>query len=253
MEKLRMNPDEKNIIIEAVKSYLDKVDQYSDIRILGSDFKDLFTKDNVVKPTLIIPADVYTKMFMFVDLSNVEIGWHGLVKRDEENNIYTIYDILMFPQENTATHTTSEDEEYVEWMTDNILDPDFPINDLRLHGHSHVNMNVFSSATDDAFQKSMISKVEDGDYYIFMILNKKREICVFIYDFKQQVLFKNNDIDLIIPDYNGVDLLSECKTEYKKNCREPVTYYPGVKVTTKESYCKSNTVKKGKKHGSHKK
>lgn len=247
MEKLRMSKEEKALILEAIKNYLNKIDKYSDIKISGTDLKELFKKEDVQKPTLIIPADIYTKMFMYVDMSKVEIGWHGLVHRDKEKGIYTIYDILMFPQENTATHTTSEDQEYVEWMTNNILDPTFPIKDLRMHGHSHVNMNVFSSATDDAFQKNMISKVENGDYYIFLILNKHRDICALIYDFNQQILFKNNDIDLIIPDANGIDIVAECKSEFKKNCKEPKpSYYTGVK-----NYCKED--KKGKKNGLNKK
>lgn len=253
MEKLRMNNEEKSIILKAIENYLEKINKFSEINISGTELKKVFLDKNITKPTLAIPSDIYTKMFMYVDLSPVEIEWHGLVKRDKENQIYTIYDILMFPQENTSTHTDTDDEEYMKWLMGKMSESDFPMQDLRLHGHSHVNMNVFSSATDDTYQNDLIANIDDGDYYIFMILNKKREMFVLIYDFDQQILFSNKDIDIIIPDKNGVDILTECKAEYKKNCRVPTKsyYYP---AKTNPKYTNSlDDNKKGKKHGSYKK
>lgn len=200
MKKLRLTDDERNLFIEKIKEkmILNGKTSLDDLDI--TDIKKEMTAipKTVKKPRIIVNADAYIKMLELINQSPVECMWHGLVERDVENNVYTVYDILVFPQINSGTSTTTKDAEFAEWQTKLITDPDFPIQDLRLHGHSHVLMNVFSSAVDDQYQKDILTKVNDGDYYIFFIMNKKMEICIFLYDFIQQIMFDQNDIEFCI-------------------------------------------------------
>lgn len=182
---------------------------------------------DVEKPTLNIPSEIYCKMFELVRQSNVEISWHGLVHR--ANNNYTIYDILVFPQTNTATTTTTDDTEYANWLMQLMMNPEINFNDLRMHGHSHVNMQVFSSGTDDKYQHDIIKNIEDGDYYLFLILNKKHEICALLYDFEQQVLFDTKDITINV----GNDIREWAAEEIKEKTKvQQNTYkYPKSNVS----------------------
>lgn len=201
MKKLRATDQEKNLFIDdIIKKMFDLKTSIDDFSI--EDLKSEYSKipDGIKKPTIQVEAEAYMKMLELVNQSSVECSWHGLVVR--KDNVYWIYDVLVFPQINSATSTTTDEKEFAEWQTKLILDPEFPIENLRLHGHSHVNMNVFSSGIDDQYQKDLIAKVDDGDYYIFFIMNKKMEICIFLYDFEQQIMFETKDIDFQIVSQN---------------------------------------------------
>lgn len=235
MKKLRANSNEREEFLKAIRDEL-YMGNYGKILEDFSieDIKTKFSKlpKNIKKPTLIIPSDIYVQMLELINQSDVECSWHGLVDRDLRDNSYTIYDILVFPQINSATATTTDEKEFAEWQTKLIIDPEFPLEDLRMHGHSHVNMNVFSSGVDDQYQKDLLAKVEDGDYYIFLIMNKKMEMCIFIYDFEQQILFEKNDIDLRITDIEGDDIRTWAQDELEQNA-----------TTSRPSYGPTKTIK----------
>ena len=226
MKKLRASVDEKVKFIEDITERLSWFNRESLEDFNIDDLKKEYSKlpDKVNKPTLQITAEAYMKMLELINQSDVECSWHGLVLRNEEENSYLIYDILVFPQRNSATSTTTDEKEFAEWQTELILDPNFPIERLRMHGHSHVNMNVFSSGVDDKYQKDLITKVDDGDYYIFLIMNKKMEICIFIYDFSQQIMFEKNEINFQIVGQNG-DIKAWAKKELDEKAitQRPVT------------------------------
>ena len=224
MMKLRANDQEKNLFIDAVikKMFNTKtsIDDFS-IDDLKAEFKEI--PKEIQKPTLFIESEAYVKMLELINQSSTECAWHGLVKRDE--NTYYIYDILVYPQINSATATTANEKAFAEWQTNLIMDMDFPLEDLRMHGHSHVNMNVFSSGIDDKYQEDLLTKVDDGDYYIFLIMNKKMDICIFIYDFVQQIMFEKNDITFEIVGQND-GIREWAKQQLKKHATTtpPVSY-----------------------------
>ena len=254
MKKLRVTAEEKEKIILDITEYLAWFNKGS---IEDFDIKDLlkeYTKlpDNIQKPVLNISAESYLKMLELINQSSVECSWHGLVRRG--GNEYFIYDILVFPQINSATSTTTDEKEFAEWQTKLIMNPEFPIEDLRMHGHSHVLMNVFSSGVDDQYQKDLITKVEDDDYYIFLIMNKKMEMCAFIYDFTQQVMFETSDIEIKI-NYGNTDIKQWAKDQLKENATtERVfpkhrAYYQEDVEEVYSYFNKSEPIFKGVKHG----
>lgn len=231
MEKLRLTEQEIETVLKHLSERLSSCNNYTKFRFDGGRIKD---PSKIKKPVLIINSDAYLKMFMLVDLSDKEVSWHGLVKR--KDNLYNLYDIVMFPQTNTAVHSGTDDEEYAQWVVDKIMDEDFPNEDLKCHGHSHVMMNTDASATDDAYQENMIQNIDDGDFYIFMILNKRRCMNIYLYDFEQQVMFTEKDINLRILTEDNEELISWAVEEIDKN-------------VTVETY-KYRSFKGGKKHGS---
>lgn len=195
MKKLRPTIEEKVKFIEDLTERLSWFNKGSLADFKIDDLLKEYSKipEDVKKPSIVVTAEAYLKMLELVNQSPVECSWHGLVERFGDS-AYLVYDVLVFPQINSATTTTTDEKDFAEWQTKLIMDPEFPIERLRLHGHSHVNMNVFSSGVDDKYQKDLLTKVDDGDYYIFFIMNKKMEMCIFLYDFKQQVMFDKDDI-----------------------------------------------------------
>lgn len=203
------------------------------------EFVKELVEENVKKPTILINSNTYTKMYELVKQSPIELQWHMMVKRFPETQEYHVYDILLFPQTNSGASTTTDQDEFAKWQMELIQDLEFPIEDLRGHGHSHVNMNVYSSGIDDAYQKNLITKVEDGDFYLFFVLNKKMEMYALLYDFDQQIIFETNDMTIEIIDEDGIDIRTWCAEQLKTYCKTASakpksTYKPSMKEQYEE-------------------
>ena len=236
MKKLRLTEAEQKLMLEDIMTKFKKSGnnpngfEYTSKDIAA--FLDRYKKEDIKKPTLRITAEAYTAMYELVKQSPVEIQWHMMVVRNLEDQIYTVYDVLLYPQVNSGASTTTDQDEFTEWQTDLITNPDFPIEELRGHGHSHVNMSVYSSNIDDAYQKDLITKVENGDFYLFLVLNKKMEMFALLYDFDQQIVFETSDMDIQIISSEGINIREWCKEQIKANCKTAVKstrytgYYP---------------------------
>ena len=112
---------------------------------------------------------------------------------------------------------------------------DESFNNLKAQGHSHVHMGVTPSTTDEENQKEILTSLNDEDFYIFMIWNKKREKNIKIYDMKKNVLFEPSDVTVVVDDEGiGLDkFLADAKEMVKeKKFNYSGAYYAGgAKVT----------------------
>lgn len=194
------------------------------------------TKD-VVKPTVIIEPKAYAKIRELVCSTETEIGWHGIVSK--QDNIYTITDIMLFPQHITGTTVTSIDGKYDQWLADL---PDETFNSLRFQGHSHVNMPVNPSGTDQNFYNAILQTLEDNDYYIFMIINKKNDVNIWIHDLSQNIIFEKADVTLQMIDEVKNWAVSE-KAKYVETYSKPAPvsqYYSYVSPSASAPAVKSD-------------
>lgn len=187
------------------------VDEYKDIyqeflrslrstRVSGG--KVTFTKtfDTIKRrATVIFSEQAWLKMSSIVEHCDKEVAWHATAHRDEDEtkDIYYIDDILVYPQEVTGATVTTDQDEYETWLNE-LTDETF--NSLRFQGHSHVNMQTNPSAVDTAFYDGILDGLADDDFYIFMIVNKRGNRTVMIYDYKKNILFETADCDIEIED-----------------------------------------------------
>lgn len=146
------------------------------------------------KPEVIFTEEAYAKITTLVDNYAKEIAWHGLITKD--NDVYTVTDILVYPQICTSTTVEADEVAYVRWVMEQ---SDEVFNAVRLQGHSHVNMGVTPSATDLNYYNNVLQSLNEDDFYIFMIINKKKEINIWIYDFKDNIIFEKQDIKITLP------------------------------------------------------
>ena len=144
---------------------------------------------DALKPTVLVSVIADRKMRELVRQCDKEIGWHGTVSYDEEANTYLVEDIFVFPQEVTGATVQSIDEVYGLWLME--FDDD-TFNKLRLHGHSHVNMGAFPSGVDTAYQETLTDRVQD--FYIFIILNKRNDYYLCLFDIANNLMYEKEDI-----------------------------------------------------------
>lgn len=172
-----IKPDIKEKLLEE----LDKRTYFNTEEItLKVDIKEIIASqltENLTEPMIRITSSAFTKLRYLVNEHNHEVAWHGIVDRDTENSTYTITDILIYPQDTTGATVESIDGEYEQWLME-VPEEDF--NNMRMQGHSHVNMSVGPSGTDEQYYIDLLSQVRD--YYIVMITNKKGANHIRLYD-----------------------------------------------------------------------
>ena len=135
------------------------------------------------KATVYFTASAWTKMVMLIKEFDKEVAWHGVAYRseDESKNEYYITDILVYPQEVTGATVNTDQERYQTWLYQH---DDEVFNNIRMQGHSHVNMGVSPSGVDTTHQEQILEQLEDDMFYIFMIWNKSFNHYFKVYDMK---------------------------------------------------------------------
>lgn len=155
--------------------------------------------------------EAYFKMKAIVQGFTTEVAWHGTVERVSENS-FIITDIMVYPQTVTGTTVNTDQERYQDWLMD--LDDD-TINTLRFQGHSHVHMNVTPSVDDLEHQSKIISNfgTKKDHFYIFMIVNKRDDFNVKVYDMASNTLFEGDSVEVSIVgvDEDMASFVTECK------------------------------------------
>lgn len=146
------------------------------------------------KAKILFSPLAYEKQHALIDHCTKEVGWHGFVKRSEEDDhVFVIEDIVVYPQEVTGTTITPDQEEYEKWR-DALDDEHF--NSCLYHGHSHVNMATSPSGTDTKYQHDVLDGLTKDQFLVFMIWNKKGEHWAQIYDKRHNCIYQNADIDV---------------------------------------------------------
>ncbi len=162
-------------------------------------------------PKVLLSEKAYMKIMHLVLKQSNEIAWHGVVEKHEAVNSYLITDILVYPQV-ISMATVDASDNYSKWLIKNHS----ILNQIRMQGHSHVNMPAVPSATDKNYYREMISQIDD--YYIFMIINKTQNIYMEFYDCQNNIIF------LDVPMYilsDGTWSLAEFYKEAEKNFETP--------------------------------
>lgn len=168
-------------------------------------------KDKVV---LYFTPNAYAKMKLLVAIYDTEAAWHGVVKRHGDDFLVT--DVLVYPQEVTGSTVNTDQTKYQDWLFD--LD-DEQFNNLRFHGHSHVNMGTSPSPVDMEHRKQLIEQVPEDEFYVFIIINKKNEYTCAIYDFARNTMFETADTEIKIlgdDDSGFLTLINDAKDKITK-------------------------------------
>jgi len=159
-----------------------------------------------------LTPEAYKKIVALVTEFSDEIGWHGTVRRD--NTEFIIENILVYPQEVTGSTVNTDQKLYTDWLYG--LD-DGTFNKIRMQGHSHCNMSVSPSGVDDRHRQSILEQLEEDMYYIFMVWNKSLSVHTLVYDMAKNILYENDDVEVILLGNCGMgEFLEEAKTKVKK-------------------------------------
>lgn len=225
-------------IIKLTQEHLEEIRREFEATISGAkiaDGKISFTKTfNYInrKAVVYFTELAWTKMQTLIREFDKEVAWHGVASRgeDESKDEYYITDILVYPQEVTGVTVNTNQEKYEMWL---MAQEDDIFNNIRMQGHSHVNMGTSPSSVDITHQEKILTQLEDDMFYIFMIWNKRGEKTIKIYDLAKNVLFDGNDVSVEVKnDSSGM-------TAFLENAKKMVQ---NKQTTCQSSYCNSNYI-----------
>lgn len=196
MRKYKFDQTDIDTAIESIREQLAKCTP--DTKEVNCKFSLSENLPEGVSINVYFSEDAWFKIKALVDKCDKEIGFDGIVDRDGTN--FTISDIIVFPQEVTGSTVTTDDEKYMVWLAG--LDDD-TFNKRRFNGHSHVNMGVTPSGTDETYRSQSTKNIKD--FFVFGIFNKKEDVELTIYDIENNVIYEHKDITyyIPIPDFDG--------------------------------------------------
>lgn len=234
----------KSIFEDAIKEFTEQ--------LRGSlifDGKVSFSKSykwkNETKAKINITPLAYSKMLLLIQKFSEEVAWHGTAVRNEgDDNTFTIEDIYVYPQEVTGSTVDTDQVEYQNWLME--LEDDV-FNNLRMQGHSHVNMSPTASSVDLAHQESIVEQLNEDMFYIFMIWNKSMNYSARIFDFKNNTLYETEDIEVFVldPDLALEEFAKEAEGLVKKKTYK--SFKPATTVNNSSTIKKTNDIKSSKK------
>lgn len=186
------------------KEFEEQLEQMRKDKIIDGElsFKRSLSADNIAdkerKAVITFTPLAYIKMLKLIQHFSTEVAWHGVAHKTGDR-AYLISDIIVYPQVVTGGTVNTDQEAYNKFMME--LDDD-TANNMRMQGHSHVNMQTTPSVVDTTHQAGIVSQLQNNDYYIFMIWNKRLEKTIIIYDMQDNIRYDTADVEVRVADDN---------------------------------------------------
>jgi hypothetical protein len=160
----------------------------------------------------IIPYELHQKIKYFVDKSPIEISMMARVKI--EKNEFTLTNVYLLDQENTATSTDIDSEALGKLMYETREDEGL----LNCWIHSHVNMGVLWSSID----RSTMEEFGKNGFLLSLVFNKKGEVNCSYYQgaTENRPHLVVDDIPVTILHHVPLEL-ADWEKEFKDKCRVP--------------------------------
>ena len=167
-------------------------------------------------------ALAWFKMRSLVEHCTTECAWHGTITPSEDRKLFTVTDILVYPQiiASATVEQDDKDNAYEIWHQ-GLNTPTY--NSLRLQGHSHVNMAAHPSGVDTTMYDEMLQALRADSYYIFMITNKTGNVWVNIYDLLNNVIYENDDVMITVEGIDSYAWFKDAKDVYMSSPVAPAT------------------------------
>jgi hypothetical protein len=170
--------------------------------------------------TLYIEPTAMKKIQYYTEAATGEVSGLGTVIKDKDGD-YIVEEVFLLEQESSSAETELKPEAISKLMEDMIKRNEDP-GKLKFWWHSHANMGVFWSGTDDECAETL-----SKEFAFSLVVNKsgERKCRVDVYD---PIRITKDDIrceELLEED---IDLKKTCEEEVKEKVKSgTVTYYKG--------------------------
>lgn len=173
------------------------------------------------KPKLLIPIESWRKIMAYTDLAEGEITGFADVDYDSEQENFIMKEVYLIDQIAEAAEVEMNEEQIAAFMLKRIEAGATQM--PRIWWHSHVNMEVFFSGTDDA----TISEFKNDSYTISLVVNKNRDMKAQLNLWKPFTYMSPIEVRIM---FEYTDIPQEIIDEVKEKVKDPPpiqqnTYY----------------------------
>jgi hypothetical protein len=173
-----------------------------------------------------IPRCLYDKIFMYTKCIDKEIAGFGDVEVDDTNKLYCITSLMMFKQKVSGSSVDFSSEHLGEMLGEAMASGQ-DLSKTKFEWHSHVNMGVFWSATDEECCKTLVGC--SRDFYLFFVVNKKGELLArvdYLVPFAGGTIqLTHLQIPVLIEEPVDNELETIVKADIAKYIEEPATHH----------------------------
>lgn len=179
------------------------------------------------QPKVLVHESVNRKMEAIIDMVDAEVGWFGLVQR-EDGGIFRLLDVYILKQEVNGATTEINGQDLAR-LSDALYDEGIITEEnqnnkgLYMWGHSH-DMGAPSPSSQDNDQFKYLYNVNKPPFFIRLIQNKKRERLVDLYIEDTGSSIQDYIIIRDIPFEIDSKEITEMKEALKKEIEEKVTH-----------------------------
>lgn len=174
--------------------------------------------------TVKINSDCYQKIMHWVNMSNFEVSGFGKVESIDGELVVT--SVVLLKQENTSGSTDIKGEHIAKAMYELRDEP----GSMNFWWHSHVDMSVFWSGTDD----KAIESIGKNGWVLASVFNKRSEIRTIYYQVGNEFIPSITVDD--IPTTIGYSLSKEQEEVLTKEYNDKVTNKKVFSTTTLPSW-----------------
>ena len=148
-----------------------------------------------------IPLQVHTDLCAFVDHYDTEVSGCGMVERiehrfkaeekDEPDVVeieFRIKEVYLPEKQDNSAAATDIDEEVIAKLVTDLLAQGKNTEHLRLHWHSHADMDTFHSGTDE----DNYATLSNGEFLVSLVINKAHKFLGRVDYFKPVRVTLNN-------------------------------------------------------------
>ena len=161
-------------------------------------------------PEIHIDIETLARIKEIVRLSPKEVSWFSRVSRND--NVFCITDAFLIEQTVSSAETEMTLSGLSDFMTNIIQKYGVEFyNSIRCWGHSHVEMSTNPSGQD----LKQIKEFDNGDFYIMLIMNKRDDFHIRLYDFKENYIWKNLPLHIETPSIQTDQIQAELDKKVK--------------------------------------
>ena len=195
-----------------------------------------------------IPRQVYVDFCAIVDHFDTEVSGCGLVERVEHRYKgllksdpdvveiqFKVLEVFLPTKQTNTKASTEIDEEEIFKLQNRLLAENKNTELLRMHWHSHADMGVFHSGTDE----ENYATLSGGDFLVSLVLNKEHKFLGRVDYFKPvRVMLSDLSVRVVLEleDTTSMVILDSIKAldEYEKeqNTKSTVVVYNGGQGTS---------------------
>lgn len=201
--------------------------------------KEIQTKINSAM-FVAMPLEIYQELIAYVTHYKTEVSGCGLIEMQQNKDQIGFYikEVFLPDKQDNSSAATDIDDKEIHALINKLITENKDPSQLRLHWHSHADMGVFHSGTDEDNYKTLLK----GNWRVSLVINHAKEILARV-DFADPFQISISSIPVLITFEDNLNTklridenIAKLDKYVKDNEKKPVVYSKSYGYTGANNY-----------------